>query len=119
MEIISIILYSFEIIFKPGKLNGNADALSRVIMDNENQITKNNNKTLYLYDRTVNSLDLHINDLIFLKKHNVTNKLCVNWEDTFKIIQIHDKENITIMKSQREIKVHINNVKRYYTDETD
>jgi hypothetical protein len=52
-----------------------------------------------------------------MKNNQPQNKLSVKWLGPYEIIKQHDKENVTIKTIKRNIRLHINQLKKYYETE--
>lgn len=87
-------------------------------MARDNLIKKKETNKTY-YDKTINTIDLHVGDKVLIKEQNKKNTLSLNWQGPYEIVLVHDNENITIQKGRHEYRIHKNNVKRYHEDDTD
>ncbi|KAL4084027.1 hypothetical protein QTP88_029343 [Uroleucon formosanum] len=76
---------------------------------------KETNKTYY--DKTINSIDIHVGDKVLLKEQNKKNSLSQHWTGPYEVMEVYDNENITINKNRKVYRIHKNNVKIFYETE--
>lgn len=70
-------------------------------------------KTKEQYHKKIHEITVKIGDKVLLKDHTHKGKLNPKWLGPFAITDIHDNENVSIKKGQKEIKVHKNELKVY------
>lgn len=66
----------------------------------DNLINKKENNKIY-YDKTIIPIEIHVGDQVLLKEQNKRNTLSKNWVEPFKVIYVHDNENVTVKKRRK------------------
>lgn len=69
-----------------------------------------------LYDKNARALEINVNDLVFLKTQNKTNKFQNVYSGPYKVIDATDNY-IEILKENRPMKVHKNLVEKAHTND--
>jgi len=65
------------------------------IITRDNLIKKNEPNKTY-YDKTLNTIDLHVGDKVFIKEQNKNKSLSLTWRNPNEVLLVHDDENVTI-----------------------
>jgi len=80
----------------------------------ENLITsKTKSKTSY--DKDQHEIVLNVGEKVLLKNHNQNGKLGSKWNGPYPVTEIHNNENVFILRGRKEIKIHKNEVNIFYS----
>ncbi|KAF0718421.1 zinc finger BED domain-containing protein 1-like [Aphis craccivora] len=71
------------------------------------------NKSKQAYDKNVHLLVIKLNDKVLMKNMKRKNKLEPNWLGSFEVIEINESVNVTIIKNNKHVRVHMNHLKLY------
>lgn len=84
------------------------------LLARENLIT-NKTKSKTLYDKNQHEIVINVGDRVLLKNHNQNGKLNSKWKGPYVVTEIHNNENVTILRGRKEIKVHKNELKIFHS----
>lgn len=74
------------------------------------QKSKESSKTYY--DGSTKDIKYKAGDLVYLKQHHRLRKaLSPIWKGPFKVLKVHDKNNVTICVNRKHVKYHVNELK--------
>lgn len=76
------------------------------------------NKSKMTYDKNVNVISIKVAENVLMKNMNKKNKLEPNWLRPLEVIEINEPVNVTIIKNNKHVRVHMNHLK-LYTEKSD
>lgn len=69
-------------------------------------------KSKTYYDKHTRSVQYKVGDYVYLKNHvRLRKALSPNWKGPYKIVKIHDNNNLTLLINRRHVKHHFDEVK--------
>lgn len=77
-------------------------------------ITEQKQKSKSTYDQNQQEIDVNVGDKVLIKDHSCRGKLSPKWKGPFIITEIHNNENVTIIRNNKTIKIHKNELKLFH-----
>jgi hypothetical protein len=68
----------------------------------------NKEKSKETYDKNQYDININVGDKVLLKDHNQKGKLNPKWKGPYTVTDIHDNENISILRGRKEVRIHKN-----------
>ena len=65
------------------------------------------------YDKHINPIELEIGDKVLMKNMKKKNKLEPNWIGPYEIVEVHEPVNVSIMKNNKVVRVHMNHLQSF------
>ncbi|KAL4156031.1 hypothetical protein QTP88_000066 [Uroleucon formosanum] len=75
------------------------------------KIIKTKEKAKTNYDKNERSININVGDKVLTKDHTQKGKLSPKWKGPFEVINIHDNQNVSIQRGNKEVKIHKNELK--------
>lgn len=67
------------------------------------------------YDKDQHEIVINVGDKVLLKDHNQKGKLSPKWKGPYPVIEIHNNENVSILRGRKEVKIHKNELKIFHS----